>query len=49
MKARGKAEPEDKTMVDALLPALDALRAAEATAPSSATRCAARPTRRRRA
>jgi dihydroxyacetone kinase-like protein len=30
VQARGKAEPEDKTMVDALLPALDALRAAEA-------------------
>jgi dihydroxyacetone kinase-like protein len=30
VQARGKAEPEDKTMIDALLPALDALRAAEA-------------------
>jgi phosphoenolpyruvate---glycerone phosphotransferase subunit DhaL len=30
VQARGKAEPEDKTMVDALLPALDSLRAAEA-------------------
>ena len=29
VQARGKAEPEDKTMIDALLPALDALRAAE--------------------
>jgi len=29
VQARGKAEPEDKTMLDALLPALDALRAAE--------------------
>jgi phosphoenolpyruvate---glycerone phosphotransferase subunit DhaL len=29
VQARGKAEPEDKTMVDALLPALAALRAAE--------------------
>jgi phosphoenolpyruvate---glycerone phosphotransferase subunit DhaL len=29
VQARGKAEIEDKTMVDALLPALDALRAAE--------------------
>jgi phosphoenolpyruvate---glycerone phosphotransferase subunit DhaL len=28
VQARGKAEPDDKTMVDALLPALDALRAA---------------------
>jgi dihydroxyacetone kinase-like protein len=30
VQARGKAEREDKTMLDALLPALDALRAAEA-------------------
>jgi dihydroxyacetone kinase-like protein len=30
VQARGKAQPEDKTMIDALLPALDALRAAEA-------------------
>jgi dihydroxyacetone kinase-like protein len=30
VQARGKAEPGDKTMVDALLPALDALRAAAA-------------------
>ncbi len=30
VQARGKAEPEDKTMVDALLPAVAALRAAEA-------------------
>ena len=30
VKARGKAEPEDKTMLDALLPAVDALRAAQA-------------------
>jgi phosphoenolpyruvate---glycerone phosphotransferase subunit DhaL len=29
VQARGKAEPQDKTMIDALLPALDALRAAE--------------------
>ena len=29
VQARGKAEPGDKTMVDALLPGLDALRAAE--------------------
>jgi len=29
VQARGKAEPEDKTMIDALLPALEALRAAE--------------------
>lgn len=30
VRARGKAEPDDKTMVDALLPAVEALRAAEA-------------------
>jgi dihydroxyacetone kinase-like protein len=30
VQARGKAEPEDKTMVDALLPAVAALRSAEA-------------------
>jgi dihydroxyacetone kinase-like protein len=30
VQARGKAEPGDKTMVDALLPALESLRAAEA-------------------
>ena len=30
MQARGKAEPGDKTMVDALLPAVEALREAEA-------------------
>ena len=29
VQARGKAEPDDKTMIDALLPALDALKAAE--------------------
>jgi dihydroxyacetone kinase-like protein len=29
VQARGKAEPEDKTMIDALLPALEALRAAQ--------------------
>jgi phosphoenolpyruvate---glycerone phosphotransferase subunit DhaL len=29
VQARGKAEPDDKTMIDALLPALDALRAAQ--------------------
>jgi dihydroxyacetone kinase-like protein len=29
VQARGKAEPGDKTMIDALLPALDALRAAQ--------------------
>ncbi len=29
VQARGKAEPGDKTMVDALVPAVDALRAAE--------------------
>ena len=29
VQARGKAEPEDKTMIDALLPAVAALRAAE--------------------
>jgi dihydroxyacetone kinase-like protein len=30
VRARGKAEPGDKTMIDALLPALDALRTAQA-------------------
>jgi phosphoenolpyruvate---glycerone phosphotransferase subunit DhaL len=30
VQARGKAEPEDKTMIDALLPALEGLRAAQA-------------------
>jgi dihydroxyacetone kinase len=30
VQSRGKAEPEDKTMVDALLPAVAALRAAAA-------------------
>ena len=39
VQARGKAEPDDKTMVDALLPALDALRRGAMTAPSWATRC----------
>jgi len=29
VQARGKAEPEDKTMIDALLPAVDALKTAE--------------------
>jgi dihydroxyacetone kinase-like protein len=29
VQQRGKAEPGDKTMVDALLPALDALRSAQ--------------------
>ena len=29
VQARGKAEPEDKTMIDALLPAVAALRSAE--------------------
>jgi dihydroxyacetone kinase-like protein len=29
VQARGRAEPDDKTMIDALLPALSALRAAE--------------------
>ena len=29
VQSRGKAEPDDKTMIDALLPALDALKAAE--------------------
>jgi dihydroxyacetone kinase-like protein len=29
VQVRGKAEPQDKTMIDALLPALEALRAAE--------------------
>jgi dihydroxyacetone kinase-like protein len=30
VKSRGKAEPQDKTMIDALLPAVEALKAAEA-------------------
>jgi dihydroxyacetone kinase-like protein len=36
VQARGKAEPEDKTMIDALLPAVDALKAAEAEGASLA-------------
>jgi dihydroxyacetone kinase-like protein len=40
LKARGKAEPGDKTMVDALLPALETLRAAvqEGAGPADALR-----------
>jgi phosphoenolpyruvate---glycerone phosphotransferase subunit DhaL len=43
VQARGKAEPGDKTMVDALLPALEALRSAQADGvdPAEATRRAA--------
>jgi dihydroxyacetone kinase-like protein len=43
VQSRGKAEPGDKTMLDALLPALDALRAAEtegASASDALTRAA---------
>jgi phosphoenolpyruvate---glycerone phosphotransferase subunit DhaL len=36
VQARGKAEPGDKTMLDALLPALEALRAAQAEGSSVA-------------
>jgi phosphoenolpyruvate---glycerone phosphotransferase subunit DhaL len=38
VQARGKAEPEDKTMIDALLPALEALRAAEGEGLATALR-----------
>ena len=38
VQARGKAEPEDKTMIDALLPALEALRAAEGEGLAAALR-----------
>jgi phosphoenolpyruvate---glycerone phosphotransferase subunit DhaL len=38
VQARGKAEPGDKTMVDALLPALEALRAAEGSGLADAVR-----------
>jgi dihydroxyacetone kinase-like protein len=43
VQARGKAEPGDKTMIDALLPAVQALRAAAAdgAGPAEATRRAA--------
>ncbi|WP_349260966.1 dihydroxyacetone kinase subunit DhaL [Baekduia sp.] len=43
VQARGKAEPGDKTMVDALLPAVQALRAAQAegAGPAEAARRAA--------
>ena len=44
--ARGKAEPEDKTMVDALTPAVQALERAETTAPTSRLRLRSRPRRR---
>ena len=49
VQARGKAEPEDKTMIDALLPAVEALRAADGDRPRSARRCGAPPTPPRRA
>ncbi len=39
--ARGKAEPGDKTMIDALSPALDAWDAAAAAGPAEAARAAA--------
>lgn len=39
--ARGKAEPGDKTMIDALSPALDAWDAAAADGPAAAARAAA--------
>ncbi len=38
VQARGKAEPDDKTMVDALVPALEALRAAEGSGLADALR-----------
>ena len=38
VQARGKAEPGDKTMVDALMPALEALRAAEGSGLTDALR-----------
>jgi dihydroxyacetone kinase-like protein len=38
VQARGKAEPGDKTMVDALVPALEALRAAEGSGLADALR-----------
>ena len=40
VQARGKAEPEDKTMIDALLPAVEALRAAEADGAAARRRAA---------
>ena len=47
--ARGKAEPGDKTMYDALAPALAAFDAALGPAPTSAPRRRPPPTRPRRA
>ncbi len=41
VQMRGKAEPGDKTMVDALLPAAEALRAAAASGSSLQTACRA--------
>ena len=41
VQARGKAEPEDKTMVDALLPALDALQNADGSDEAAALTAAA--------
>ena len=41
VQARGKAEPGDKTMIDALLPAGDALRRRSARARASAPRSGA--------
>jgi phosphoenolpyruvate---glycerone phosphotransferase subunit DhaL len=41
VRSRGRAEPGDKTMLDALLPALDALRAASALPPPDALRASA--------
>jgi dihydroxyacetone kinase-like protein len=41
VQARGKAEPEDKTMVDALLPALDALQHADSNDEAAALAAAA--------
>ena len=43
VQARGKAEPGDKTMVDALVPALDALRAAGDDAGADGLDARARP------
>ena len=47
VQQRGKAEPGDKTMVDALVPAVEALRAADGS--DLAGRCARRPMRHARA
>jgi dihydroxyacetone kinase-like protein len=40
VQARGKAEPGDKTMIDALLPALEALRAADGDAGAALAKAA---------